>query len=153
MERDLPILVIHLIKFVDQTSALICQHQSPSFKGPFASNRVLSNARCETNSTSSLTGRKNGSMSSLLYIFEDLRLCSSRIPEEKDIDVSTNAVFSLSFFADPTEKRKCNSSLDICMAVDTRGHRPNNFIHNLWISGESANLSFIFICKAETSKL
>src|SRR4051794_10275894 len=39
------------------------------------------------------------------------------------------------------------------MAIDTRSHRPNNLVHNLWISGKSSNLSFVLLGETETSKL
>ena len=68
------ILLIHLVKLIDQANTLIRQHQSSALQSPRARDGVLVHSGCETHSRGTLAGSEDTARSSLLGVLQALRL-------------------------------------------------------------------------------
>src|SRR5262249_6389003 len=98
-----PVLVVHLIKLVDETGSPIRKNHGTTFEGPFAGHRIAANAGRETDGTGALSRGKDCPVSSLLDVLEDLRLGGTGVTEQKHIDVTTDGMLALGNLADTSE--------------------------------------------------
>ena len=75
------ILLIHLVKLINQTDSLVSKNHSSTFQSPFSCARISMNTGGETNSCSTFTGCIDYSMESFFNIFKNLGFSSTRISE------------------------------------------------------------------------
>ena len=73
------ILIIHLVKLIDQAGSPVRKHESTTFKRPLRSQRIAAYGCCQANSGRPLASCEYCSMSSLFHVLQHLRLCRTRI--------------------------------------------------------------------------
>lgn len=98
------VMIVHLVKLVDQAYTLVCEHESPTLESPFTSHRILSDRRRKTNGRCTLTSCEHTTVCRLFDILEKLGLGRSRVTEHKDVDISTDTMFAFDIFRNAAEK-------------------------------------------------
>lgn len=121
-----PIMLVHLVKFVNQANTFVSQHQCSSFQLPLISRVISLDTRSQTHSRCSLSSCVDRPEEDLLDAFEELRLSDSWISEQQDVDVPSYAMGSLdhSFHASEHGHREC--PFDVVVPVDRRRNGPVN---------------------------
>src|SRR5271168_2455746 len=109
--------------------------------------------RSKTDSRCTLTSGENSAMSRFLNVFQNLRFGCTGVTEEKNIEVSTNGVFSIDIFRDTTEERQRNGGLDVLVAIDTWGNRVVDPLGDIGFSAESLNFAFVILAQSEAIHL
>jgi len=113
-----PVCIVHFVELVDEASSVISQNECPSFQRPLARDGVLADTGRKTDGRRTLTRCEYRSMCGLFDVLEELRLCSTRVAEKKDVDVSTNTKLIVNVLCDSAEQGESDGSLDVFMTVD-----------------------------------
>ena len=113
------VLVIHLVKLINETNSLVSQNKSSRFKCPLLSDWVSVRSSSKTHCTSSLSSSVDHSWENLLYVLEELRLGSTRVSEKKNIDVSSDFVLATNIFGHSSKHSQCDGFLDEFVSVDS----------------------------------
>ena len=143
------VLIVHLVKLVDQAVALIRQHQRAALECPLARHGVLAHARGKTDRRRALTRREYGPMRSLLDVLEELRFCGSWVAQQQHVDVPAYTHLSLHVLRDATEERERDGSLDVLVTVDRRRDGLDDALPDTVVPRERAYLLLVFLCQAE----
>ena len=138
-----PICVVHLVELVDQAGALVSKDKRAAFQCPFTCDGVLAKTGRQTDGGGTLTCSKDGSVCSLLNIFEELRFHSSRVAEKEYVDISANAEFVVDIFRNAAEERESDGSLDVLVAIDRGSDGLDDTLANTFIPGEISHFPFI----------
>ncbi len=117
-----PIIIIHLVKLINQADSLVCQDERASLKRPFASDRVLVNTRSEADRTGAFTSCVNHSVVNLLDVFEELRLGCTGVSKKQHVDVATDSVLVVDILGLTAEHGQRESLFDELMPVDRRSN-------------------------------
>ena len=64
-----PVLVVHLVEFVDEAGALVCEDEGTAFEGPFLGQGVAADGGGEADGAGALTGGEDGAVSGFLDVF------------------------------------------------------------------------------------
>ena len=85
--------------------------------------------RSQTNRGSTLTSRIHGAICRLFNVLEELRLGSTGITKQENINITTDSVLSLRVLGDTSKHGKCKSGLDIIVSENRGSNGLNNLIH------------------------
>ena len=81
-----PVLVVHLVELVDETDALVGQHQGPGLLGDLGAGHVGG----ETHGRRALAGGEDGARRDALDVLEELRLGRPGVAAHQHVDVPTD---------------------------------------------------------------
>lgn len=135
MDRS-PVRVVHLVKLVDETGALVGENERATFESPFASNGILANAGRKTDRRCALARSEHRPMSRLLNVLQELRFGRSRITKQQYVDVATDSVLALDVLRTSTEKGEGESSFDVFVTVDGGRDRFDDAFTDAVVPGE-----------------
>lgn len=102
-----PIMLVHLVKFVNQANTFVSQHQCSSFQLPLICRVIAFDTRSQTHSRCSLSSCVNRPEEDLLDALEELRLGDTWISEQQDVDVPSDAMGSLDYSFHSPEHGHC----------------------------------------------
>src|SRR5271154_196411 len=111
------------------------------------------NTCSKTDSRSTLSSGKYGTMSRFLNVFEDLRFGCTRITEKENIDITTNGMFAIDVFRNASEERQCNCCLDVFVAIDTGSNRLVDSLGDGGFSTERFDFTFVLFTQSEAFHL
>ena len=89
------ILVIHLIELIDEAQALISQHQCSTLECPLSRDGVFMDTGSETDCRGTLTSGVNAAVEHLLHVLKELRLGSTGVSQEQNVDVTSDAMLTV----------------------------------------------------------
>ena len=115
------ILDVHLVKLIDATDTMVCQHQSSCFNAELSSLSVLQDTGSQTCGITGLSTTVDGSWQELADILEELTLGCGWVSDDAGVDVSSQLKIVSCVLLDSTEELEEDSFLDILMTVDRWG--------------------------------
>lgn len=145
--------IIHLVELVDQAGALVREYERTTLQRPLTCDGVLAYARRKTNSGRPLTRSEHGTVGGLLDILQELRLSGTRISEEENVDIATDAVLAVDVLGNTSEKGQSDGGFDVLMAVDRRSNGLDDTFADPVIARKSTNFLLVVLSKTECREL
>ena len=112
------VLIVHLVKLIDQADSFVSQNQSTCLKRPLLSDRISVHSSSQTHCTSSLSGSIDDSWEYLLYVLEELRLGSTWVSEQEAVDISPDLVLATNILGHSSKHSQRDGFLDELVSVD-----------------------------------
>mmetsp|Transcript_9053 Transcript_9053/g.21451 ORF Transcript_9053/g.21451 Transcript_9053/m.21451 type:complete len:202 (+) Transcript_9053:764-1369(+) len=105
------VFLVHLVKLVNANQAIVGQNHCSAFqcKAP----TILDNGSSETRSAAALAASVHCNRSHLVRKLQELTLCSSRVAEQKHVDVTSQTIAAGQLFSRPSEKQASYGSFDL----------------------------------------
>jgi len=144
-----PVLVIHLIKFINQADPSVCQDQGASLQCPLPSHRVLVDASSQPHSTGAFPSGIDAAVEDLLHVLQELRLGSSRVSQEQHVDVPSDPVLSSNIFGFSAKHGESKAFLDELMAIDGWSHGVDDPFADVGLPREVSDLVLVLVRQLE----
>ena len=93
-----PVIVVHLIKLVDEADSFIGEYKCSTLERPLSSDWISVYTCRKTDSACTFTSCVDNSMVDLLDVLEELTFGSTWVSQQKHIDVTTDPVLVVNVF-------------------------------------------------------
>ena len=111
------IFCLHLVELINATNSIICKHECSCLYSHI-STLVSCNTCSQTCSWCSFSVCVDWSWNKLVDTFEKLTFSWRRVPNDKDINISSNIDFVLGFFVNTSNKLKKKCFFDLLVTID-----------------------------------
>lgn len=112
------ITVIHLIKLVNATDAIVGKNEGTTFENHFIRYRISHDGSSKTNARGSAARCVDTARCNFGNVFEELGFSDTRVAHEAHVDVTTNPHAVTHFFRDTADEEKEKALLNIEVAED-----------------------------------
>ena len=113
-----PILVVHLVKLVNEADTFVSKDESTALKRPFSSDWILVHTSRETDCACTFAGRVDHTMVDFFDVLEELTLGSARVSQQKHVDVTSDPVLTINILWLAAKHSECEALFNEVVAVD-----------------------------------
>jgi hypothetical protein len=142
------VLVVHLVKLVNKTDALISKDQRASLQRPLSRDWVAAHRRRQTDGRCALARGENGAVGRLLHVLEKLGLGRAWVAKRQDINITTDAVLLAGVFGNASKHGESYRRFDVFVSINGRSNAANDPLADGLIGGGSFYLADVVIGQA-----
>mmetsp|Transcript_31221 Transcript_31221/g.70703 ORF Transcript_31221/g.70703 Transcript_31221/m.70703 type:complete len:434 (+) Transcript_31221:1091-2392(+) len=142
------VLVVHLVKLVDEADAVVGEHHRAALQAPLAA-LVLRHRSRETHGTRALPGGVDGPGEGLLHVLEELRLGQARVAHDQDVDVAADAVLPGALLPAAAHHRHGDGRLNVTHPEDGRRDGGDDALADVRALGQLEDLLCLLVSDLE----
>mmetsp|Transcript_56810 Transcript_56810/g.121982 ORF Transcript_56810/g.121982 Transcript_56810/m.121982 type:complete len:681 (-) Transcript_56810:69-2111(-) len=120
------VLLVHLVKLINQAQPAVSQHHRSAFQGPLTSGVVPLHGSGETNTGRALTGGVHHTVEGLLHVLQHLGLGTPGVSQQQHVDITTEPVALVALLRHSPKHRHAQRRLRMLVPVDRRGNRADD---------------------------
>mmetsp|Transcript_127026 Transcript_127026/g.320962 ORF Transcript_127026/g.320962 Transcript_127026/m.320962 type:complete len:236 (-) Transcript_127026:911-1618(-) len=139
------IVVVHLVKLVDEAHAVIGKDHSTALQAPLPV-LIPGHRRSETHRAGALPGRVHRARECLLDVFEELRLREAGVTHDEGVDVAADTVLPGCDLLLATHHAQRDCRLHVPHAIDRGCHRGDEAFADVRVLGELEDLLLFVVC-------
>ena len=140
-----PIIVVHLIKLINEADSFIGEDECSTLERPLTSDWVSMHAGRKTDGACTFTCRVDDAMVDLFDVLEELTLGCAWVSEQEHINVTTDSVLAVHVLGLTAKHGQCQALLDEIVTVDRRCNRLDHSVCDVSLSRCLSDLSLLLI--------
>mmetsp|Transcript_32058 Transcript_32058/g.83970 ORF Transcript_32058/g.83970 Transcript_32058/m.83970 type:complete len:372 (+) Transcript_32058:804-1919(+) len=147
------VLVVHLVKLINQADALVGQHERAALERPLSGERVASHRGRQTDGRGALPGGEDRPRAHALGPLEELRLCGPGVAHHQHVDVPTHPHLVLELLGLTAKEREREGNLNVVVPKDRRRDRLEDAVGNVVLLRERSDSRDVLVGQPDVGKL